>query len=61
MLYMCFISQRPFTDRVIKVIQYQKGLYDFCYTLVTLTTGYTDSSHYHGSVHLLRSLISVFT
>ncbi len=37
---MCFISRRPFTDRVIKVIQYQKGLYDFYYTLVTLTTGY---------------------
>ena len=38
-VYMCFISRRPLTYRVIKVIQYRKGLYDFYYMLVTLTTG----------------------
>ncbi len=39
-MYMCFISRRPLTYRVIKVIQYRKGPYDFYYALVTLTTGY---------------------
>ncbi len=38
--YMCFISRRPLTYCVIKVIQYRKELYDFYYTLVTLTTVY---------------------
>ena len=42
---MCFISRRPLTNRVIKVIQYRKGLYEFYYTLVTLTTGYKE--HYY--------------
>ncbi len=35
--YMCFISQRPLTYRVIIN---QKELYDFYYTAITLTTGY---------------------
>ncbi len=36
--YMCFISRRPRTYRVI--IINRKELYDFYYTAITLTTGY---------------------
>ena len=35
-----YITPTVYTDRVIKVIQYRKVLYNFYYTLVTLTTGY---------------------
>ncbi len=34
--YVCFISRRPLTYRVIN----RKELYDFYYTAITLTTGY---------------------
>ena len=40
---MCF-TMTPY-DRVIKIIQYRKGLYDFYYTLVTLPTGYNYYKH----------------
>ena len=41
-IIMCFISRRPLTYRVITNNITQKELYDFYYTLLTLTTGYKD-------------------
>ncbi len=38
--YMCFISRRPLTYRVIIKNINRKELYDFYYTAITLTTGY---------------------
>ena len=39
--YMCFISRRPLTKHALRlrdrVIIKRRGLYNFCYTLVTLT------------------------
>ncbi len=38
--FSCYVFYITTTDRVVKITQYWKGLYDFYYTLVTLTTGY---------------------
>ncbi len=40
---MCFISRRPLTDRVIKVMQHRNGLYEFYDRLVTVLEAFENS------------------
>ncbi len=51
------VYSRQLTDRIIKVIQHRKGLYDFYYTLVTLTTRYKMVLAEIGNFSYLRNMI----